>query len=304
MQGWVKGKLRGKTILITGGTGSLGQELVRQLLKKRVKKVIVYSRNEFNQWRMRQSIQDKRVRFFIGDVRDKERLKRAFAGVNYAIHAAALKHIDVCNYNPYETIQTNINGSQNVIEAAMDCGLEKVLAIGTDKAVNPINLYGASKLCADKLFTSAGAYASGCKFAVMRCGNFLESSGSVIPLWKEQAKTGVLTVTDERMTRFVIRIADAAKRAIEALWKMRGGEIFCPKMQSIRLKELAHSIAPKAKWNKIGLREDEKLHEDMITVSDASKTVEQKRFYVIGGKGKPVGKRFSYRSDNNQFVRL
>jgi len=307
--------VKGKTILITGGTGSLGQELTRQILQQDPKKVIIYSRGEFLQVEMRRKFNDDRIRFFIGDVRDLHRLRRAFTDVDLIIHTAALKHVDVCSFNPFEAIQTNVIGAQNVIEAAIDRGVKKVIAISSDKSANPINLYGATKLCADKLFIASNAYSGkhGTVFAVVRFGNFIDSNGSVLPYWKGLLANGetVLPITDPDMTRFYIDIETAAKFVLKALAEAKQGETWCPKMDSYSILELARSISSTAKIEYIGKRPGEKKHEDMIVKDDADRTFEYSDRYVtlpefswmqseIPRDAKRVQDRFSYSSNINK----
>ena len=304
--------LRNKTILITGGTGSFGQEFVKQALNKKPHKIIIYSRDEHKQVEMKRAIDDPdhRIRFFIGDVRDRNRLYRALNGVDIVIHAAALKHVPVAEYNPFEAIQTNIHGAQNLIDAAIDRGINKVLAISSDKAVNPINLYGATKLCSDKLFIAANAYSGkkGTKFSVIRYGNFAESRGSVIPYFRALALNGAkeFPVTDPRMTRFHITLKDAVKLAFEVMKKMKGGEIFSPRMPSFRVVDIAKVLRPDIPIKEIGRREGEKLHEELITFYDAPRTFEYKRYFVTypretieDGWGRKVSHDFVYNSENN-----
>ena len=307
--------MKGKTILITGGTGSLGQELTRQILQQDPKKVIIYSRGEFLQVEMRRKFNDDRIRFFIGDVRDLHRLRRAFTDVDLIIHTAALKHVDVCSFNPFEAIQTNVIGAQNVIEAAIDRGVKKVIAISSDKSANPINLYGATKLCADKLFIASNAYSGkhGTVFAVVRFGNFIDSNGSVLPYWKGLLANGetVLPITDPDMTRFYIDIETAAKFVLKALAEAKQGETWCPKMDSYSILELARSISSTAKIEYIGKRPGEKKHEDMIVKDDADRTYEYSDKYItlpefswmqseIPRDAKRVQDRFSYSSNINK----
>ena len=297
------------TILITGGTGSLGQELTRQLLNSDIGKVIVYSRNEYLQVEMRRQFNASRLRFFIGDVRDVNRLKLAFKGVDYVIHAAAIKGVDVCAYNPYEAIRTNVLGAQNIIEAAIDCGVKKVIAISSDKSANPINLYGATKLCADKLFIASNAYSgkSGCQFSVVRFGNFINSNGSVIPYWQKLIEQGAtsLPVTDPEMTRFLITLENAAAFVLRVLRDAGRGEIWCPKMDRCSLVDLAKSVSQDAALDYIGKRPGEKLHEDMIVSDDADRTFEYEDCFVTVPEfswmksdpprgGVPVAKGFQY----------
>ncbi|WP_185807659.1 UDP-N-acetylglucosamine 4,6-dehydratase (inverting) [Lysinibacillus telephonicus] len=304
--------LDNKTVLVTGGTGSFGKKFVRKALDSNVKKIIIFSRDELKQYEMKQEFTDNRLRFFIGDVRDKERLVRAFNGVDYVIHAAAMKHVDACEYNPFEAIKTNIHGAQNIVEAAIDCGVEKVIALSTDKACSPVNLYGATKLASDKLFVAANAYVGDKKtsFSVVRYGNVVGSRGSVLPFFKKIRDTGVLTVTDERMTRFWITLEQGVQFVLDSLERMYGGEIFVPKIPSMKVIDLAKAIGPECKIEIIGIRPGEKLHEAMIMEDDARHTVEFDKYYVIqpefpwwskayakGGKELPDG--FAYTSDKN-----
>lgn len=298
-----------KTILCTGGTGSFGQQLVKRLLKKDIKKVIVYSRDEYKQAEMQRLIEmdghlpGQNVRFVLGDIRDSKTLSRTCADCDIIIHAAALKRIEKCEYNPFEAIKTNILGAQNIIDASIENKVERVLAISTDKSVNPINLYGATKLCSDKLFAAADAYSAGrTKFAVIRFGNFECSRGSVFELFNKQKENGEsLTVTDDRMTRFTINLDTAVERALEALSLMRGGEIFSPKMPSIKIIDIAESMNVPIEI--IGVRQGEKLHEDLIISEDAPKTYELENFFITTqiyrGMGKKVPLNFSYSSDQN-----
>lgn len=275
--------LHNKTVLVTGGTGSFGKKFVRKALTLGVKKIIVFSRDELKQYEMKQEFKDERIRFFIGDVRDKERLLRAFDGVDIVIHAAAMKHVDACEYNPFEAVKTNIHGAQNIIDAAIDKGVEKVIALSTDKACSPINLYGATKLASDKLFIAANAYVGSkhTKFSVVRYGNVVGSRGSVVPFFKKMCKTGVLPVTDERMTRFWITLDQGVQFVIENLGRMHGGELFVPKIPSMKVMDLAKAIGPECKIEIVGIRPGEKLHEAMITQDDARHTVEFDDYYVI-----------------------
>ena len=296
--------MHNRTILVTGGTGSLGKHLVKRLLKEDVKKIIVYSRDEFKQAELERETKDKRLRYILGDVRDYNALNRSFSGVDIVLHTAALKRVEACEYNPFEAIKTNILGAQNIIDAAIENGVEKVLAVSTDKAVNPINLYGATKLCADKLFTAADAYAAGkTVFSVVRFGNFTGSRGSVLPLWKKQEENSKrLTITDRHMTRFFISLDKAVDRTFEVLKLMQGGEVFCPKMPSVKMIDVAKSIRPYG-ITEIGMRQGEKLHEHMIIQEDAPNTYELDNFFVTAnkyrGKGKKVPLHFSYTSDQN-----
>lgn len=304
--------LTNKTVLVTGGTGSFGKKFIIKALEQDVKKVIVFSRDELKQYEMKQEFTDDRIRFFIGDVRDKERLDRAFDGVDIVIHAAAMKHVDACEYNPFEAIKTNINGAQNVVEAAIDCGVEKVIALSTDKACSPVNLYGATKLASDKLFVAANSYVGAKKtsFSVVRYGNVVGSRGSVVPFFKKIKETGTVPVTDERMTRFWITLDQGVQFVLDNLERMHGGEIFVPKIPSMKVIELAKAIAPECEIEIIGIRPGEKLHEAMIMEDDARHTVEFDDYYVIQPEfpwwsksyaegGKPLADSFSYTSDNN-----
>lgn len=304
--------LKGKTILVTGGTGSFGQRFIRKVLTLDVKKVIVFSRDELKQYEMAQDFSDPRIRFFIGDVRDKDRLIRAFDGVDIVIHAAALKHVGACEYNPFEAIKTNIHGAQNIIEAALDKGVEKVIALSTDKAASPVNLYGATKLASDKLFVAANSYAGMKKtrFAVVRYGNVVGSRGSVVPFFKKVKETGTIPITDERMTRFWITLDQGVQFVIDNLGRMKGGEIFVPKIPSMKVTDLASAIAPECKVEVIGIRPGEKLHEAMITEDDARRTLDFGTYYVIqpefpwwaqegANGGKPLPEGFSYVSNTN-----
>lgn len=303
--------LTGKSILITGGTGSFGKKFVRKVLQSDVEKVIIFSRDELKQYEMKQEFKDHRLRFFIGDVRDKDRLYRAFDGVDIIVHAAAMKHVDACEYNPFEAVKTNIYGAQNIIEAAIDRGVKQVIALSTDKAAAPINLYGATKLASDKLFIAANSYVGEKKtrFSVVRYGNVVGSRGSVIPFFKKMKETGRLPITDERMTRFWITLDDGVKFVIDSLDRMRGGELFVPKIPSMNILDLAKAIAPEAELDIVGIRPGEKLHELMITHDDARHTVEFEDYYVImpefswwGNKlegGKKLPETFEYSSETN-----
>ncbi|MFJ8261829.1 UDP-N-acetylglucosamine 4,6-dehydratase (inverting) [Rummeliibacillus sp. NPDC094406] len=275
--------LTDKTVLVTGGTGSFGKKFVRKALTLGVKKIIVFSRDELKQYEMKQEFTDERIRFFIGDVRDKERLYRAFDGVDIVIHAAAMKHVDACEYNPFEAIKTNIHGAQNIIDAAIDKDVEKVIALSTDKACSPINLYGATKLASDKLFIAANAYVGEkkTKFSVVRYGNVVGSRGSVVPFFKKMRETGVLPVTDDRMTRFWITLDQGVQFVIDNLGRMHGGELFVPKIPSMNIMDLAKAIGPECEVKIVGIRPGEKLHEAMITEDDARHTIEFDDYYVI-----------------------
>lgn len=279
--------LTGARILITGGTGSLGQTLTRILLdNSKVSTIIIFSRDEFKQYQIqsRMAPEDlKRMRFFLGDVRDVERLRRAMKGVDYVIHAAALKHVPAAEYNPSEFVKTNVVGAENVISACLDTGVKRVVALSTDKAANPINLYGATKLCSDKLFVAANNY-SGKKptrFAVVRYGNVVGSRGSVVPFFLNERKTGVLPITDSRMTRFWITVEQGAWLVFNALRDMAGGEIFVPRIPSMRIDALARVIGPHCELKEVGIRPGEKLHEVMITIDDGRSTIAYDTHLVI-----------------------
>lgn len=306
--------LNGKTILITGGTGSFGKKFTEIVLKKYdVKKLIIFSRGELKQAEMKSQFgNNPKLRFFIGDVRDKDRVYRAFDDVDIIVHAAALKRVPECEYNPFEAIKTNVFGAENVINAAIDKGVKKVVALSTDKAANPINLYGATKLCSDKLFTAGNAYVGGKDtiFSVVRYGNVMGSRGSVIPFFKKMKKTGVLPITDPRMTRFWITLEQGVEFVLKALKEMRGGEIFVPKIPSMKITDLAKAIAPECKQEIVGIRPGEKLHEVMITSSDSRHTLEFDDYYIIEPEydwwkkdnhkdGKPVKEGFEYNSCTN-----
>lgn len=272
--------LDGKVVLVTGGTGSFGQRFARTVLERhRPRKLIILSRDELKQFEMRRHFPEETyptARFFIGDVRDKDRLYRALEGVNIVIHAAALKQVPACEYNPLEAVKTNIIGAANVIDAAIDCGVERVIALSTDKAANPINLYGATKLCSDKLFTAANSYA-GAKnthFSVVRYGNVMGSRGSVIPFFLSMRDKGVLPITDPRMTRFWITLDQAVEFVLRSLERMTGGEVFVPKIPSMNIMDLAKAICPECDTRVVGIRPGEKLHEVMVPEDDAHRTVE------------------------------
>jgi len=279
--------LNNKSILITGGTGSLGKKLVQIIIQEyQPKKLIVFSRDELKQFEMAQRFSVKKypfMRYFLGDVRDKDRLMRAFADVDYVIHAAALKQVPAAEYNPCECIKTNILGAMNVIDAAIFCNVKKVVALSTDKACNPVNLYGATKLCSDKLFVAACAYAGGhdTTFSVVRYGNVLGSRGSVVPFFKERKNTGVLPITDKDMTRFWITLDQASHLVIFSLAHMEGGEIFVPKIPSMKITDLATAIGPECKQEVVGIRPGEKMHEVLIGEDGARRTLEFDKFYLI-----------------------
>ncbi|MBU1165634.1 UDP-N-acetylglucosamine 4,6-dehydratase (inverting) [Candidatus Micrarchaeota archaeon] len=306
----------GKTILVTGGTGSFGNKFARVLLDKyNPKSVRIYSRGELKQVEMERKLSDDRLRFFIGDVRDRTRLYRAMNGVDILIHAAALKHVPVCEYNPIEAVKTNVEGALNIIDAAIDNGVERVVALSTDKAVQPVNLYGATKMVSEKLFIQANTYAGtrNTKFSVVRYGNVIGSSGSVIPLFAKQKEKGEITITDERMTRFWITLANGSELVINAVKKSKGGEIFIPKIPSTKITDLVEVMAPEAKRKIIGIRPGEKLHEILITPEEASHTIDMGDHYVIAPEfkfwgtnneecgGKQVADGFYYSSDKNDW---
>jgi UDP-N-acetylglucosamine 4,6-dehydratase/5-epimerase len=279
--------LNNKTILITGGTGSFGKKFIKTILNKyNLNKVIVFSRDELKQFEMQQILPDNDktpMRYFIGDVRDYHRLKMAMTGVDIVIHAAALKQVPACEYNPFEAVKTNIIGGQNVIDAAISCGVKKVIALSTDKAAAPINLYGATKLASDKLFVAANNYSGkhDIKFSVVRYGNVMGSRGSVIPFFQKKVDTGVLPITDDRMTRFNITIQEGVNFVLQSLNKMWGGELFVPKIPSYKILDVAKAIAPNCKYEVVGIRPGEKLHEEMITETDALNSVEFEKYFVI-----------------------
>lgn len=276
------------SILVTGGTGSFGRKFVATILENypEIKRLVIFSRDELKQYEMAQCMpkgSESKVRFFIGDVRDKERVLRAMEGIDVVIHAAALKQVPACEYNPFEAIKTNIIGAQNVIESAIDKGIKKVVALSTDKAAAPINLYGATKLCSDKLFVAANNYKGkhDIKFSVVRYGNVMGSRGSVIPFFLEKRAEGVLPITDERMTRFNITLREGVELVLYALENMWGGEIFVPKIPSYRITDVADAVGPTCRKEVVGIRPGEKLHEEMITATDAINTVEFNNYYVI-----------------------
>ncbi len=280
--------LSGKSILITGGTGSLGKQLTKTILEKwpDVARLVIFSRDEQKQFVMAQeypSDQYPQVRFFIGDVRDQERLQRAFQGVDVVIHAAAMKHVHIAEYNPDECVKTNVSGAENVIKACLNAGVKDVVALSTDKACAPINLYGATKLASDKLFVAANNIRGDqdIKFSVVRYGNVMGSNGSVIPFFLNKKKTGSLPITDEKMTRFNISLADGVAMVLHAIENAWGGEIFVPKIPSYRITDLAEAIAPECEHSVIGIRPGEKIHEEMITASDSFTTYDLGTYYAI-----------------------
>jgi UDP-N-acetylglucosamine 4,6-dehydratase/5-epimerase len=287
--------LENKSILITGGTGSFGKQFVKRLLEQypSVKKVIIFSRDELKQYEMSQVFSDKdypQIRYFIGDIRDKTRLIYALEGVEIVIHAAALKQVPAAEYNPFEAIKTNVLGAQNLIEACIEKGVKKVVALSTDKAAAPINLYGATKLCSDKLFVAANLYsgAHDIQFSVVRYGNVMGSRGSVIPFFLQKKKDGVLPITHEKMTRFNITLNQGVDLVFYAIENMWGGEIFVPKIPSYRILDVAEAIAPECKIEIIGIRPGEKIHEEMITETDALSTIEFEKYFVILPSFKPI----------------
>ena len=305
-----------KSILITGGTGSFGQTFVPMTLERyNPKKIIIYSRDEMKQWEMAKKYQgDPRVRFFIGDVRDRERLYRALDGVDFVVHAAATKIVPTAEYNPFECVKTNINGAMNVIDACIDKGVKRAVALSTDKASSPINLYGATKLASDKLFVAGNSYAGAhdTRFAVVRYGNVMGSRGSVIPFFMSVKGSGVLPITDERMTRFMISLEQGVELVWHAFADMEGGEIYVKKIPSISITDIARAVAPEARLEVIGIRPGEKLHEQMISAEDAFYTYEyREHFKVLPAihnwsidpsrikNGTKVPEGFVYASDNN-----
>lgn len=304
----------GASVLITGGTGSFGKMFCRTVLDTTgIRRLVVYSRDELKQYEMSQAFAgESRLRFFLGDVRDGDRLHRAFSGVDYVVHAAALKQVPACEYNPFEAVQTNILGAKNVIDAAIDQGVKRVIALSTDKASSPINLYGGTKFVSDKLFIAGNAYSgdTGPKFGVVRYGNVSGSRGSVVPLYRKLASTGVLPVTSTEMTRFWITLPQGVNFVIRSMERMYGGELFVPKIPSLKITDLAKAIAPDARLEVIGIRPGEKLHEEMISVDDSRRTLEREDHYVVQPEmawwqppaemtGTPVPEGFSYTSDRN-----
>lgn len=307
--------LNKKTVLVTGGTGSFGQKFVEIILKEsKVERLIVFSRDEFKQFQMSSRLKenDDRLRFFIGDVRDLPRLERAFHGVDIVVHAAALKHVPILEYNPFEAVKTNILGSQNVIDAAINQGVQKVVLVSSDKAVSPLNLYGASKLCAEKLFIAGNAYSAWkSRFAAVRYGNVVGSRGSIVETLVKQKERGEVTVTDERMTRFWITLDQGARLVLNAIKLMRGGEIFVPKIPSMRVTDLIAALAPAAKKKIIGIRPGEKLHETLLTENEARHSSEFDGFFIIEPEfewwnnrhlkgNKKLPENFSYASNTNK----
>ena len=305
--------LKEKTVLITGGTGSFGKAFVKRLLNdNQIKKLIIFSRDELKQFEMREILDSPKLRYFLGDVRDYSRLKRAADGVDIIVHAAAMKQIPASEYNPMEAIKTNILGAENIVNVAIENKVKRVIALSTDKAANPANLYGATKLCSDKLMVAGNILAgsSGTKFSVVRYGNVLGSRGSVIPFFKERAKSGLIPITDPRMTRFWLTLEDGVQFVLDNLERMYGGEIFVPKIPSFKVTDVAEVVCPGLPIEIIGIRPGEKLHEVMITEDDALNTVEFDEHYAILSPtltkienyqlpGKPVPDGFRYSSDNN-----
>ena len=307
--------LKGKSVLVTGGTGSFGKKFVQKLLlDDQVSKIIVFSRDELKQFEMQSDLNSAKLRYFLGDVRDFQRLKQATDGVDIIIHAAAIKQIPAAEYNPMEAIKTNIIGAENIVNAAIENGVAKVLALSTDKASNPANLYGATKLCSDKLMVAGNILAGkhNTRFAVVRYGNVLGSRGSVIPFFKEQEKIGYLPITDLRMTRFWLTIEEGVQFVLDSLSRMQGGEIFVPKIPSFKVVDVAAVVSPGTPTKVIGIRPGEKLHEIMITEDDSNYTVEFENYYAIlapflanseyyksNGIKVPFG--FSFTSENNKF---
>lgn len=305
--------LDGKIILLTGGTGSFGRKFTEIALKKyNPERIRIYSRGELLQYEMEKKFSDDHIRFFIGDVRDKDRLSRAMNGVDIVVHAAALKHVPACEYNPLEAVKTNIEGTKNIIDTAIDNGVDRVIGLSTDKAVHPVNLYGATKMVAEKLLVQ-GNYYSGekaTKFSCVRYGNVAGSRGSVIPLFMDQKKTGTITITDERMTRFWLTLEQGVEFVINCIGQMRGGEIFIPKIPSMKVTDLAKAIAPDAKINYIGIRPGEKLHEVLLTEDESRHSREFDNYFIIEPElefwdktaiigGKIPHEDFRYSSDTN-----
>jgi UDP-N-acetylglucosamine 4,6-dehydratase/5-epimerase len=303
-----------KSVLITGGTGSFGKKFTKILLaEKNPRKIIIFSRDELKQHEMRvRGYDDPRLRYFIGDVRDRERLLRAMHGVDIVVHAAALKQVPACEYNPMEAVKTNILGTANVLEAALDAGVQKVLALSTDKAVSPANLYGGTKLVAEKLVIQSNNYAagSGTRYSCVRYGNVVGSRGSVVPLFIKMRSTGKITITDERMTRFWLSLEQGVHFVINCIEQMEGGEVFVPKIPSTKVMDLARAIAPNAQIDIIGIRPGEKLHEDLLSADEARNAVERNGMYIIRPpetlwnrnqhyEGTPLPEGFSYTSDTN-----
>jgi UDP-N-acetylglucosamine 4,6-dehydratase len=305
--------LDGKSVLVTGGTGSFGKAFVETALKSKAKKVIVFSRDEQKHYAMERQFQgERRVRFFVGDIRDRDRLQTALRDVDIVVHAAAMKHVPICEYNPIEAVQTNVNGARNLIEAAIANGVERVIGLSTDKAVSPANLYGATKLCMEKLLTAANAYSGdrATRFSLVRYGNVMGSAGSVIPLFRHQMKQGKLTITDARMTRFWIEMPEAVALVLRGLELMQGGEIFIPKLPTSDIETLAEAVAPGVQRTVVGIRPGEKLHETLISTEEARRTSDMGDLLVVWPEfafhsntlqrirpGTPVPEDFNYSSD-------
>lgn len=280
--------LNDKAILVTGGTGSFGKKFVETVLQQypKVKRLVIYSRDELKQYEMNLTFSAQKypaVRYFIGDIRDGDRFKRACEGIDIIVHAAALKQVPTAEYNPFECIKTNVLGAQNVIEAALDCGVKKVVALSTDKAAAPVNLYGATKLCSDKLFIAANNFKGSreLSFSVVRYGNVMGSRGSVIPFFLDKRHEGILPITDERMTRFNISLEEGVEMVIHAIKSAWGGEVFVPKIPSYRIMDVAKAVAPHAQYEFVGIRPGEKIHEEMITEADSYSTVDLGKYYAI-----------------------
>jgi UDP-N-acetylglucosamine 4,6-dehydratase len=303
--------LDGKSVLVTGGTGSFGRAFVERALTSRARKIIVFSRDEQKHYALEHQLDDRRLRFFIGDIRDRDRLQTALRDVDIVVHAAAMKHVPICEYNPIEAVQTNVHGARNLIEAAMSCGVERVVALSTDKAVSPANLYGATKLCMEKLLIAANAYAGdrATRFSIVRYGNVMGSAGSVIPLFRAQRDHGRITITDGRMTRFWIEMSDAIGLVLRGLSVMNGGEIFIPKLPTTDIETLAEAVAPGVPRTTVGIRPGEKLHETLISAEEARRTSDLGDVLVIWPEfqfhttlrgihpGTPVPEDFVYCSD-------
>ena len=307
---------KNQVVLVTGGTGSFGKKFVEIMLADfKPKKIIIYSRDELKQHEMRAAGFDHpSLRYFLGDVRDQERLRRALHGVDTVVHAAALKQVPACEYNPMEAIKTNIMGTSNVVEAALDAGVKKVMALSTDKAVNPVNLYGATKLAAEKLVVQSNAYAAGSatRYSCVRYGNVVGSRGSVVPVFLKQRESGKVTITDDRMTRFWLSLEQGARFVIACIEQMEGGEVFVPKIPSMKVIDLGRAIAPQAEIEIIGIRPGEKLHEVLISEDEARHAIELDRMFVVQpaeatwfgyswqAKGRALPEAFRYSSDNNR----
>lgn len=319
--------LDGKSILVTGGTGSFGKTFVRQVLRRwSPKRLVIFSRDEQKQYRMAQELSPDEypsLRYFIGDVRDRDRLRLAMGGVDFVIHAAAMKHVPIAEYNPFECIRTNVDGAENVVRAAIDAKVERVVALSTDKAANPINLYGATKLASDKCFVAANHLAgeSGTRFSVVRYGNVVGSAGSVVERWQEMVANGakVLPVTDRRMTRFWITLRQGVDFVLDRLRAMEGGELFVPKIPSMRIVDLARAIGPECDIQEVGIRPGEKMHEVLLPFDEARNTLEYSSHYTVhpafswwkredhmhdsGEEGRPLEENFQYASNkNSQYI--